>query len=95
LVGFLSTCRVSTICDGAAEVESDGFFDEFNCPPWGTWVGIYTDPAGGISREAALVAWVPPALVDLAGRGIDVNPEGCILWLDDADPMISRAFGLG
>jgi hypothetical protein len=27
---------------------------------------------------------VPPALVPSAARGIDVNPEQCILWLDHA-----------
>lgn len=72
------------LSDGAAEVESEGFFDVWNCPPWDTWVGFFQDGGRMDSYVRYLVAWVPPALVELAGRGIQVNPEECILWLDDS-----------
>ncbi len=32
---------------------------------------------------AHLFAWVPPAFEAVAQRGIDVNPEACIQWLDN------------
>ena len=31
------------LCDGAAEAESDGFFDVFNTPPWDTWVAYFEE----------------------------------------------------
>jgi hypothetical protein len=31
------------------------------------------------------VAWVPPAFIDLANKGILANPEECIAWLDKLD----------
>jgi hypothetical protein len=57
--------------DGAAEVQSKGFFDVNNIPPWDTWICFF---------EQYLVSWVPPKLLKLANAGIDVNPEGCIFW---------------
>ena len=56
---------------GAADVRSNGFFDVNNVPPWDIWVDF---------SEGTLVSWVPPALLDVAQMGIDVNPEGCIRW---------------
>lgn len=60
------------LADGAAESMSNRFFDVENCPPWDTWV-TYSD--------STLLSWVPPELVPLAQRGIDVNPEQCIRWM--------------
>jgi hypothetical protein len=60
--------------DGAAQVSSKGFFDVDNIPPWDTWVCFF---------QRHLVSWVPPQLLELAGQGIDVNPEQCILWASD------------
>jgi hypothetical protein len=60
-----------SLFDGAAQYTSKGFFDVNNIPPWDTWVCFF---------EKYLVSWVPPQLVELASQGIDVNPEGCILW---------------
>ncbi len=76
----------ANLCDGAAELESDGFFDVYNTPPWDTWVGYFrdgVDPKG--SYDNYLLAYVPEQLVSLAAGGILVNPEECIMWLDDAD----------
>jgi hypothetical protein len=38
-----------------------------------------------------LVAWVPPDFSLLASGGVDVNPEGCILWLDTLDDAFVRS----
>ena len=59
--------------DGAAKYSSNGFFDVNNVPPWDIWVAF---------SEQTLVSWVPPMLLELAQKGIDANPEGCIRWAD-------------
>jgi hypothetical protein len=56
---------------GAAEVQSLGFFDADNTPPWDLWVAF---------SDRMLLSWVPGELVEIAQRGIDINPEGCIAW---------------
>jgi hypothetical protein len=79
------------LSDGAAELETRGFFDVFNTPPWDSWVALFRDEgAADVSYREYLLAWVPPAFVALAGRGIDVNPEGCIAWLADTDTPVAR-----
>ncbi|AKF10722.1 hypothetical protein [Sandaracinus amylolyticus] len=67
---------------GAAELETDGFFDADNVPPWDTWISVHDRAHGCPSYGSMLVCWVPPALVELVDRGIDVNPEQCIVWID-------------
>ncbi len=61
------------LADGAARYTSNGFFDVDNVPPWDTWVAF---------SQGTLLSWVPPLLIGLAQSGIDVNPEGCIRWID-------------
>jgi hypothetical protein len=74
------------LSDGAAEVESGGFFDVFNAPPWDTWVAFASDQtAGDHSFANYLIAYVPPVFLDACAAEIAVNPEECILWLEDAD----------
>lgn len=76
----------ANLADGAAEVQSHGFFDVDNTPPWDTWVALGVDAESqAVSYKAYVIAWVPPMLVDLANSGIEVNPEACICWLEDAD----------
>lgn len=79
------------LCDGAAEMESRGFFDAFNTPPWDTWVGFvseygHSDP----SYASYLVAWIPSVFLDDAAAGVVVNPEECIQWLDDSDVALKK-----
>ncbi|WP_163999345.1 hypothetical protein [Pyxidicoccus caerfyrddinensis] len=78
--------------DGGAEVQSEGFFDDHNTPPWDTWVGFFTDlhdePAGPTVRSY-LLAYVPAAFVGHVGRGIEVNPERCIQWLEDSETALA------
>jgi hypothetical protein len=37
-----------------------------------------------------VVSWVPTSLVEVAARGIDVNPEGCIAWLSDSATHVAE-----
>jgi hypothetical protein len=74
----------ANLCCGAAEDETNGFFDIDNVPAWDTWVAYF---AGGKrhSYTSYLISWIPPQFVELVSRGIYVNPEECIIWLADAD----------
>lgn len=75
------------LADGAAEVESRGFLDVNNAPPWDTWVAFIQHVGSGQSH---LISWVPREFLALADAGIRVNPEECILWLDDADVDLKK-----
>jgi len=74
----------ANLADGAAEVETGGFFDVDNVPPWDTWIGLFRDESADISFVEYLVSWVPAEFVELVERGIYANPEDCILWLADS-----------
>ncbi|MFN7770031.1 MAG: hypothetical protein ACK5WR_17230 [Planctomycetaceae bacterium] len=79
-----------TLSDGAAEHVSDGFFDYFNTPPWDTWVGYFEDRE--TRYDNYLLSYVPERLVALAEGGILVNPERCILWLEDTNVKLKSRF---
>jgi hypothetical protein len=51
----------------------------------------YADGAKGEMEANYLVAWVPPDFIQLASRGVRVNPEECILWLDTLDDEFVRS----
>lgn len=75
----------ANLCDGAAMEASRDFFDTDNTPPWDTWVGLVhtTNHRYNASFATALICWVPEALAADADAGVRVNPEECILWLDE------------
>jgi hypothetical protein len=83
-----------SLSDGAAMVESSGFFDADNTPPWDTWVAyVREEPrrSNSWSRlDSYLLCWIPSPFVSLVDRAIDVNPEGCLLWGDQADTPFLR-----
>ena len=81
------------LSDGVAEEETRGFFDVNNAPPWDTWIALFREPVGDESYDY-IVTWVPPAMIDLVGRGIAVNPEECIVWLADAQTRVTEALRL-
>jgi hypothetical protein len=72
------------LSDGAAEIESRGFFDVNNAPPWDTWIALFRDDSADVSSRDCLVSWVAEELIETVDRGIGVNPEQCIVWLSDA-----------
>lgn len=78
------------LADGAAEVASDGFFDLQNVPPWDTWVGLYQSDLREASLKIYLISYVPEVFLQQAARGVEVNPEQCIMWLYDADTPIGN-----
>ena len=91
-----TTAWCSVISCGAATVASSGFFDIANIPPWDTWIAMFRTGDRSMGPEY-LVSWVPDALLQDAAAGIDVNPEGCIIWLSETSTEVAarlRASGL-
>lgn len=80
------------LCCGAAEQQTDGFFDVDNVPPWDTWVSYWEDEEQNVDSFDGeyLIAWVPPAFVESANEGVNVNPEQCIMWLSDTSVELAK-----
>lgn len=76
----------NNMADGAAHLETFGFFDVNNVPPWDTWVAYIVENSG----NSYLVCWIPDIYVSLAQKGIDVNPEECIYWLDQSKNELAK-----
>jgi len=74
---------------GTSEVETKGYLDVDNTPPWDTWVALLDAPKAK-HWESSLIAWVPPVFVPLVQAGINVIPEGCVLWLEDCPSSLQR-----
>ena len=84
-----------SLSDGAAMVESNGFFDADNEPPWDTWIAYVQErpqrPGAWTHLDSYLICWIPPAFLDLVDRAIAVNPEECLLWTDTVQtPFLVR-----
>jgi hypothetical protein len=64
------------IPDGAVEVDTAGFFDEFDLPPIDTWFyNGYSEGKGGI-----LFAWIPEQFISLAQLAIDMQFMDILHW---------------
>ena len=74
----------SSMFDGLAEANSDGFFDVNNCPPSECWVEFLTqERAGALLGErscATLLAWIPSGATDFAENGVLADPSSSILF---------------
>ena len=81
----------ANLTDGAAEPETDGFFDIYNNPPWDTWVGYFIDNDDRQTYDRCYVlCYVPSQLISIVERGIIVNPEECIRWLGDTNVTMKQ-----
>ncbi len=72
------------IPDGVGEIETKGYLDCYDMPPWETWVA-YVD--GQPKERPHLVSWVPEPFVDPVQCAIDSNALGTLLWLKDAEKL--------
>jgi hypothetical protein len=74
-----------SVWDGAAQAESQGFFDINDLAPWDTWI-CYVRPQNDENDRTGqapfVMSWVPSAFVSLVEDGIRVNPVECIRWLE-------------
>lgn len=83
----------ANLCCGAAEDETNGFFDIDNIPAWDTWVAYFAS-GNRHSYTSYLISWIPPQFLELVSRGIYSNPEECIVWLPDADAGFAQKLRL-
>jgi hypothetical protein len=78
-----------SVWDGAAEAASRELFDVGDNPPWDTWCHYGIDDR--LEPGVFIVSWVPPNFIQLAQRGIDVNPVESIQWASRFDNGFTRA----
>lgn len=92
---FLVYFPDADLCDGAAAAASEDFFNDYNCPPFGTWIGYFDDTTdegtAAPDYSGYLVCWVPEQFLELAKAGVSANPEACIRWLDETDVRVRPA----
>lgn len=82
-----------SLYDGAAELESEGFFDFYNVPAWDTWMLYVEDDIEKIYSPdwmSYLVSWIPNDLVDIVNDSINVNPERCLSWAKDIQTPLAQ-----
>lgn len=92
--GRLVCCDVSaSVASGGSRLYSDEYFDDFDVPPWDTWVAWFPDRNPVQPDNGYLIAWVPPAFCDLAQRGIDANAAECVFWADDRSESALSSWG--
>lgn len=81
--GRLLCCDVAASeASGASELASDGYFNEFDLPPWDTWVAWVKNDNPAHEDNGFLLAFVPPSFSKCVQSGIDANPVNCVFWLD-------------
>ena len=67
-----------------AIVESEGFFDAEDIPPWDGWFWHRRNGDCG----GWVYCWVPPALVELADIGMSVMPVEPCVWVDSIEELL-------
>jgi hypothetical protein len=70
-----------SIWDWASMEASDGYVDEWELPPWDTWLALAKWPGQNDPDTAAIVAWVPEWARERADAGIRVAAGGNIEWI--------------
>lgn len=68
--------------DGVAQIETSGYFDFDNYPPWDTWVYYQTENKQR-DQVGYLIAWVAPEFIDGVHGAIESCADESILWLTD------------
>lgn len=82
-----------TLFEGLPAGETSGYIDQYECPPWESWIGWIE----GQGDRPFLLAWVHPHLIASVTRGISVSVTSCIGWLDERPCAITdelRQFGV-
>lgn len=67
-----------TVVDGTSEAISQGFIDNYDCPPIDTWFYKIIK-----EEHRILFAWVPNQFVDLVDEAIAINCVDCLKWYDE------------
>ncbi len=79
-----------TLLEGASAQESQGFFDDYDCPPVDTWIDFF-DMSDGFFEQNSVVSWIPEKYVLLAERGVFVSSTECIYWLEKTNSPLAIA----
>ena len=83
-----------SLSDGAAQVESNGFFDADNIPPWDLWIAYIEEPKQQLNSwtrfDSFLLCWIPQALSEMVDHSLAVNPERCLEWARNVDSPFLR-----
>ncbi len=66
------------IPDGAVEVDTEGFFDEWDLPPIDTW--FYNDDS--VEQGGILFAWIPEKFVALVNKAISIQFLNTLSWFE-------------
>ena len=84
-----------TTWTGISCTETGAFFDINDLPPIGLWVEYISTPeiVSGTPKEhppyfrddGYILSYVPKSFLEVVQRGIDVNAEECIYWLEDQE----------
>lgn len=70
----------SSLFDGAATPETDGFLDDNYMPGWDAWLALAA--VEGAYGERCLLSWVPAWMGDRMDSGISVDPAECMAWAE-------------
>lgn len=63
--------------DALVHGASQGFFDEDDLPPWGTWFYFEQEPVDG---ENVLYCWVPVQFLQLVSDALAADCYDCLVW---------------
>lgn len=68
--------------DAIASKESNGYFDDSDCPPWDTWFYYDTHDIEGFHDEeySCLLSWVPHHMTLIISQAIAADTYGCLVW---------------
>jgi hypothetical protein len=63
----------------ATELESNGFFDWADNPPWDLWVCEF---------DQKLICWIPTVFVDVVAKSMLVECMGMLHWVTDENARL-------
>lgn len=72
--------------DGLSELETDGYLDSNDCPPYDAWIG-YVETG----NRRCVLSWVPDEIVSLVNAGTDVMCTDCLYWASSSNTDWARS----
>ena len=76
------------LADGEAHFQTQGFFDEKDCPPWDTWIWYHVEVdkiENDSSYGESILCWIPPSYLDIASIGVEVSISCSLQWAADVE----------
>lgn len=74
--------------------DTDGLFDNADCPGWDLWVACVGEARNNACWSRALVVWVPERFIERFGHGLELMPMSPAVWADDPLAAECPAVGL-